>query len=81
MPFTSPFSNATVSPNGRTIVHWEPGFRGGADLHVNSADPATGFAEIGFVHFEATIGGFTFDTRGERLYLLTRSPDRLYVIE
>jgi hypothetical protein len=74
-------SNALQSPNGRTIVHWERGFRSGTDLHFNSADPATSFAEIGFLHFEATISGFTFDAKGERLFLVTRNPDRLYIIE
>jgi hypothetical protein len=81
VPYAPAMSNATPSPNGRTIAHWEPGFRGGTDLLIHSADPATSFASIGFLHFEGTISGFTFDSSGERLFLLTRAPDRLYLIE
>jgi hypothetical protein len=74
-------SNAVVSPNRRTFVHWERNFRGGSDLYVRSADPETTFAALAFVHLPGQVSGMTFDDRGERLFVLTGEPDSLVVLE
>jgi hypothetical protein len=75
-------SNATVSPNGRTFVDWEPGFRrDGSDIHLRSTDPNAAFQEMGFLHFNGQISGITFDVSGERLFVATRDPDELFEIQ
>jgi hypothetical protein len=71
---------AAVSPNGRKLVMWE--YRGlDTALRLFSADPATGFAEWGYVPLEGTITGAAFDASGERLYVLTQGPDRILTID
>lgn len=71
---------AALSPNGRKLVTWE--FRGlDTALRIFSADPATGFAERGYVPLEGTITGAAFDATGERLYVLTQRPDRIVTLD
>lgn len=74
------FPPAAISPNGRKLVMWE--YRGlDTALRIFSADPATGFAEQGYVPLEGTITGAAFDATGERLYVLTQGPDRILTLD
>jgi hypothetical protein len=71
---------AAVSPNGRTLVMWE--YRGlDTALRLFSADPSTGFAELGYIPLDGTITGAAFDDTGERLYVVTQAPDRVVIID
>jgi hypothetical protein len=78
-------ANGVVSPNGRTFVHWNtrvsPDFRETADLYVRAADGASGFHQVGFFGLSAKVAGVAFDAAGERLFVVTRDPDQLLVIE
>jgi outer membrane protein assembly factor BamB len=79
----SPDADALSSPNRRTLVTWElatvPGATGA--LQLWSADPATGFAPLSAVSLPAAVSGLAFDPTGERLYVVTRDPDLLLVVE
>jgi hypothetical protein len=70
-----------VSPNGRTRLTWGAGPLGGEVLHVWSLDPALAFGELTSVSLGAALGGLAFDASGERLYVVTRGPDRLLVLQ
>ena len=80
----SPDADALPSPNRRTSVTWEqatvPGATGA--LQIWSADPATFFAPLSAVSLPASaVTGLAFDASGERLYVVTRDPDLLLVVE
>jgi hypothetical protein len=78
-------TNGIPSPNGRTFVHWRtkvsPDGRETADLYVRSCDDATGFVQLGYFSLDGPVAGVTFDDTGERLFVVTRSPDQLLVIQ
>ena len=77
--------NSVVSPNGRTFVHWNarvsPDFRETSDLFVRSSDPSSVFVQLGYFGLDAKVAGVAFDDSGERLFVLTRDPDQLLVIQ
>jgi hypothetical protein len=70
-----------TTPNRRALVRWEYRFGGGSAIRLFSADPATGFAETMYVPLEGTVVGATFDSTGERLYVVTQAPDRVVTID
>jgi len=70
-----------VSPNSRLLVCREFGGTLGYPLRFFLADPETGFPEVGSLIFTERIEGFTFDTKGERLYVLTQNPDRVITVD
>jgi hypothetical protein len=79
----SPDADALPSPNRRTSVTWEqatvPGSTGA--LQLWSSDPDTGFAPLSSVALPGDVSGLAFDASGERLYVVTRNPDLLLVVE
>jgi hypothetical protein len=70
-----------ASPNRRTFVSWQDAAQGGTDLHVRTGDPGLRFADQSFVHLDGLLYGLTFDTTGERLYVLTRDPEELILLQ
>ncbi len=82
-PRSNSDNDSLPSPNRRTLVSWDratvPGATGA--LHVWSSDPATGFAPLSSVALPANVSGLAFDPSGERLYVVTRDPDLLLVVE
>lgn len=71
------------SPNGRTMVVAEEGLLGGGltSLRVVSLEPAAGFPTVDRIELPAAVVGLAFDGTGERLYVVTRSPDQVLVLE
>jgi hypothetical protein len=76
-------ASSLASPNRRTLVTWDQSMVSGATgaLQVWSSDPATGFAPLSSVALPANVSGLAFDATGQRLYVVTRDPDLLLVIE
>ncbi len=70
-----------ISPNGRLLVHRETGGSLGFAVRFFRADPEAGFPEVGSLIFNERVEGFTFDSSGERLYVITQSPDRIVTID
>lgn len=77
------FPSGVASPNGRTVVAFESGLASEeiTSLAVVSTDPATGFATLDRIELGAPIVGAAFDDTGERLFVVTRAPDQLLVLE
>jgi hypothetical protein len=75
--------DALASPNGRTLVTWGPGpFGGGTSLlHLWSLDPAAGFPELASVGLDGAVAGLSYDATGERLYVVTRRPNLVLVLQ
>jgi hypothetical protein len=71
------------SPNGRTMVVAEEGLLGGGltSLRVVALEPAAGFPTADRIELPASVVGLAFDGTGERLYVVTRSPDQVLVLE
>jgi hypothetical protein len=71
-----------VSPNGRTFVSWDyQPFSRDTSVIIWSADAAAGFARLATIPVEGQVTGVAFDGTGEALYVLTRGPDRVIVLE
>jgi hypothetical protein len=70
-----------VSPNGRLLVHREVGGSLGFAVRFFRADPDAGFPEVGSLVFTERVEAFAFDATGERLFVLTQSPDRVITID
>lgn len=70
-----------VSPNGRLLVHRELGSTVGFHVRFYRADPALGFPEVRRLVFDDRVTGFTFDSTGERLYVLTQAEDRVVTVD
>ena len=83
VPRVADDGDALVSPNGRTLVTWGPGPLGGSTtlLHVWSLEPAAAFPEVTSVALQGTLAGLAYDESGERLYLVTRSPSQVLVVQ
>lgn len=74
----------TVSPNGRTLVSWErqPFSQNTSVVIWSAADAFSyGFPRIATVPLDGLVSGAAFDGTGEKLYVLTRNPDRIVVLE
>jgi hypothetical protein len=71
------------SPNGRTVVVAEPGLLGGGltALRVVALEPQAGFPTIDRIELPAPVVGLAFDDAGERLFVVTRTPDQLLALE
>jgi outer membrane protein assembly factor BamB len=76
-------NDSLPSPNRRTLITWDPATVPGATgaLQVWSADPSTRFAPLSSMALPANVSGLAFDPTGERLYVVTRDPDLLLVVE
>jgi hypothetical protein len=76
------FSIVAVSPNRRTFVSWDlPAYSEDTNVLVWSADPAAGFPRLARIPVTGQVTGAAFDSTGEKLYVLTRGPDRIVVLE
>jgi PKD repeat protein len=74
----------TVSPNGKTLVSWErqPFSQNTSVVFWSAADAFFyGFPRIATVPLDGLVSGAAFDGTGEKLYVLTRNPDRIVVLE
>lgn len=71
------------SPNGRTAVVAEPGLLGGGltALRVVALEPQAGFPTIDRIELPAPVVGLAFDDTGERLFVVTRTPDQVLALE
>ena len=73
---------AAVSPNGRLLVERTIGGPAGETLlRFYRADPDAGFPLIDQIVIEGNVEGLTFDGSGERLWIVTRSPDRVVLVD
>jgi hypothetical protein len=71
-----------VSPNGRLLVERVIGGAAGETLlRFYRADPDAGFPEIDGVVVEGNVEGLAFDETGERLWIVTRGPDRVVLVD
>jgi hypothetical protein len=71
-----------VSPNGRLLVERAIGGTPGETiLRVFRADPDAGFPQIDQIVVEGNVEGLAFDGTGERLWLITRSPDGVVLVD
>jgi hypothetical protein len=70
-----------VSPNGRTFVTWEyQAWSLDANVVVwGTRDGA--WARVATVPVQGAVSGVAFAGTGEALYVLTRAPDRVVVVE
>jgi hypothetical protein len=75
--------SGVASPNGRTVAFPERGLLSGGltSLRVVALEPAGGFPTLHLIELSAPVVGLAFDETGERLYVVTRSPDQLLVVE
>jgi hypothetical protein len=65
------------------MVVAEQGLLGGGltSLRVVALEPAAGFPTADRIELPASVVGLAFDGTGERLYVVTRSPDQVLVLE
>lgn len=70
-----------VSPNGRTFVTWEHQPWSSDTSVVVWAAGASGWERAATVPVSGVVSGVAFGGTGEALYVLTRSPDRVVVVE
>lgn len=71
-----------VSPNRRLLVYREPvGGAGETVLAFYRADPEAGFPQIDRIVVEGNVEGLAFDATGERLWVVTRGPDRIVLVD
>jgi hypothetical protein len=77
------YSILAVSPNGRTFVSWDfqPFSQRDTSVVVWSADAAAGFPRLATIPVEGQVSAAAFGATGEQLYVLTRGPDRIVVLE
>lgn len=66
------------SPNGRVLAAPNPAGRG---VLLHAADPVAGFPVQAAIDVPGTVTDLAFDERGERLFVLTRSPAAITVVE
>jgi hypothetical protein len=75
-------AGAIVSPNGRLLVErLMDGAGTGTILRFYRADPETAFPLIGTLVVDGLVEALTFDVTGERLWLVTRAPDRILLVD
>jgi hypothetical protein len=71
-----------VSPNGRTFVSWDfQPYSRDTSVVLWSADADAGFPRLATIPVEGQVSGAAFDGTGETLYVVTRGPDRVIVVE
>jgi hypothetical protein len=71
-----------VSPNGRTFVSWDlQPFSHDTSVVLWSSDSAAGFPRRATIPVQGQVTGVAFDGTGEALYVVTRGPDRILVVE
>ncbi len=70
-----------VSPNGRTFVTWEYQPWSWETSVVVWAAGGSGYERVATVPLQGVVSGVAFGGTGEALYVLTRSPDRVVVLE
>jgi hypothetical protein len=71
-----------VSPNARLLVQRVIGGTPGETvLRVFRADPDAGFPQLDQIVVEGNVEGLAFDGTGERLWLITRSPDGVVLVD
>jgi hypothetical protein len=71
-----------VSPNGRTFVSWDlQPFSHDTSVVLWSADSAAGFPRRTTIPVQGQVTGVAFSDTGEALYVVTRGPDRILVVE
>jgi hypothetical protein len=71
-----------VSPNGRLLVcrDLDP-VAGATVLRFYRADPDAGFPQVDQIVVPGNVEGLAFDGSGERLWLITRSPDAVVLVD
>lgn len=75
-------AGAIASPNGRLLVERVFGGPAGQTvLHFYRADPDVGFPLLDTLVVEGVVEGLTFEPSGERLWLVTRDPDALVLVD
>jgi hypothetical protein len=71
-----------VSPNGRLLVYRAPvQVEGETLLRFYRADPDAGFPQLDQIVVPGEVQGLAFDGTGERLWLITRSPDGVVLVD
>lgn len=76
------YSVIAVSPNGRTFVSWDfQSFSRDTSVVVWSGDAAAGFPRLATIPVDGQVAGAAFDATGEVLYVVTRGPDRIVMIQ
>jgi hypothetical protein len=71
-----------VSPNGRTFVSWDlQPFSHDTSVVLWSSDAVAGFPRRATIPVQGQVTGVAFDETGEALYVVTRGPDRILVVE
>lgn len=76
------YSVLAVSPNGLTFVSWEfQPFSRDTSVVVWGGDGAGGFSRRATLPVAGQVTGAAFDATGEALYVVTRGPDRIVVVE
>jgi hypothetical protein len=76
------YSIIAVSPNGRTFVSWDfQPFSRDTSVVVWSSDAAAGFPRLATIPVPGQVSAAAFSGTGEQLYVVTRGPDRIVVLE
>ena len=83
VPLAAPLGTIhAVSPNGRLLIQRAIGGSPGETvLRVFRADPDAGFPQIDQIVVEGNVEGMAFDGTGERLWLVTRAPDGVVLVD
>lgn len=75
-------AGAIASPNGRLLVERVVGGPAGQTvLRFYRADPEVGFPLVDTLVLDGVVEGLTFDATGERLWVVTRAPDRIVLVD
>lgn len=76
------YSVIAVSPNGQTFVSWDfQPFSRDTSVVVWSVDATGVFSRRATIPVAGQVSGAAFDGTGEKLYVVTRGPDRILVLE
>jgi hypothetical protein len=76
------YTIVAVSPNGGTFVTWErQPFSMDTSAVIRSPDGNGGFVRQATIPVRGQITGAAFDLTGEHLYVVTRGPDQIVVVE
>jgi hypothetical protein len=76
------YSIIAVSPNGRTFVSWDfQPFSRDTSVVIWSSDATAGFPRLATIPVPGQVSAAAFSGTGEQLYVVTRGPDRIVVLE
>jgi hypothetical protein len=75
-------AGAVPSPNGRLLVEASYGATDNQTIvRFYRADPELGFPLLDSLVLDGYVEGLTFDPTGERLWIVTRGPDRIVLVD